>query len=83
MQLISINIIGKWKTAEADSGRKSLSSGNFNDLILDLDETSDQMIVETAVDNEWIEIIHNTDPPAMIITKLYGHKKCKTFHCIY
>jgi hypothetical protein len=34
-----MNIIGKWKIAEAGLGGKLLASDTFNDMILDLDET--------------------------------------------
>jgi len=78
-----MNIIGKWKIAEAEMGGKSLPTDTFRDLILDLDETSYQIIVQTVVDSGLVELINNRSPLALSITALFGHNKGKTFRCIY
>ena len=78
-----MNIIGKWEIAEAEMGGKSLPTESFKDLILDLDETSYQIIVGTVVDSGLVELIPNHSPLALSVTALFGHNKGKTFKCIY
>jgi uncharacterized protein (TIGR03067 family) len=78
-----MTITGKWKIAEAEYGGKPLPAETFKDLILDLDETSYQIIVQTVVDSGLIELINDSSPRALRITALYGHNKGKIFHCIY
>jgi uncharacterized protein (TIGR03067 family) len=76
-------ITGKWKIIEAEFGGSRLPSKDFENLILELDETSYQLKEEKIIDSGIVVLIGNTEPASLTITGLYGPNKGKTFHCIY
>ena len=76
-------IRGKWKIAEAALGGKSLPADSFENMILELDENSYQLIEGKVIDSGVIERIPNTSPKALEITGIFGPNKEKTYQCIY
>ncbi len=55
----------------------------FDNMVLDIDETSYQLIEKEVIDSGMIELIHDTNPKALNIIGLYGPNTGKTFKCIY
>ena len=78
-----MQITGKWKIKEAELGGKPLPAAAFDNLLLEIDETSYQVIEKEVIDSGIVEIVDNTNPLALNITGVYGPNKGKTFKCIY
>jgi uncharacterized protein (TIGR03067 family) len=76
-------INGKWKITEAEFGGRKLPSKEFENLVLELDETSYQLIDEKVIDSGMIELSSNSVPASLTVTGLYGVNQGKTFKCIY
>jgi uncharacterized protein (TIGR03067 family) len=74
---------GKWKIVEAALGGKNLPADEFENMVLELDENSYQLIEGKVIDSGVIESFPNTSPKALEITGLFGPNKGKTFQCIY
>jgi uncharacterized protein (TIGR03067 family) len=78
-----MKIQGKWKIVEAALGGKELSSADFADLILELDENSYQVIEGKVIDSGTVEKLPDHTPQALQIRGVFGPNKGKTFQCIY
>jgi uncharacterized protein (TIGR03067 family) len=78
-----MQIKGKWKIAEAQLGGKSLPVASFENLVLDIDETSYQLIEKEVIDSGVVELVPGSNPRALNITGVFGLNKGKTFRCIY
>jgi uncharacterized protein (TIGR03067 family) len=78
-----MNIIGKWKITGAEFGGRKLPSKEFENLILELDETSYQLIDEKVIDSGMLELSANAVPASLTVTGLFGVNKGKTFQCIF
>ncbi|HLK30623.1 MAG TPA: TIGR03067 domain-containing protein [Puia sp.] len=78
-----MEITGKWKIAEAELGGKALPVAAFENMMLDIDETSYQLIEKEVIDSGMIELVPDSDPKALNIISLFGPNKGKTFKCIY
>jgi uncharacterized protein (TIGR03067 family) len=78
-----MSIRGKWKIAEAEFGGSKLASADFENLILELDETSYQLLEGKVIDSGIVELVREANPSALSITGVFGPNKGKTFHCIY
>jgi len=74
---------GKWKIADASLGGKTLPAETFENMVLELDENSYQLLEGKVIDSGVIESIPNTSPKALEITGIFGPNKGKTFQCIY
>jgi uncharacterized protein (TIGR03067 family) len=78
-----MSVTGKWKIIEAEFGGKQLPAIEFEQLVLELDETSYQLIEQKVIDSGVIEMVEDSSPAALSITGVFGPNKGKTFHCIY
>jgi uncharacterized protein (TIGR03067 family) len=78
-----MELTGKWKIGGAELGGKKLPAAQFDQLILALDQTSYQLIENKVIDSGLIELVPDADPPAMVITGVFGPNKGKSFPCIY
>jgi uncharacterized protein (TIGR03067 family) len=78
-----MKITGKWKITEAELGGKPLPVAAFENLRLELDKTSYQVIENGVIDSGIVEMIDDTDPQALNIIGVYGPNKGKIFKCIY
>jgi uncharacterized protein (TIGR03067 family) len=78
-----MSVIGKWKIMEAEFGGKQLPATEFENLVLELDETSYQLIEQRVIDSGVIDMVDDASPAALTITGVFGPNKGKTFHCIY
>lgn len=78
-----MKITGKWKITEAELGGKPLPVAAFENLRLELDETSYQLIEKEVIDSGIIEMVDDADPQALNIIGVYGPNKGKIFKCIY
>jgi uncharacterized protein (TIGR03067 family) len=78
-----MNILGKWKIAEAELGGKPLPVAAFEKLRLELDENSYQLIENEVIDSGFVEMVADSDPQALNIIGVYGPNKGKIFKCIY
>jgi uncharacterized protein (TIGR03067 family) len=78
-----MKITGKWIILQAELAGKQIAEDDFKDLILDMDETSYQLIKQTVIESGIVELVPDTLPLAISITGVYGPNRGKTFHCIY
>ena len=78
-----MQIKGKWEIAEAELGGKPLPMAYFDNMVLDIDETSYQLIEKKVIDSGIVELIPGTDPKEMNLIGLFGPNTGKTFKCIY
>jgi len=78
-----MQIRGKWRITEAELGGKPLPVAAFENLRLELDETSYQLIEKEVIDSGIVEMVEDTEPKAMNIIGVYGPNKGKVFKCIY
>jgi uncharacterized protein (TIGR03067 family) len=78
-----MTITGKWKITEAEFGGRKLPSKDFENLVLELDLTSYQLIEQKVIDSGIVELVGDTEPAGLTVTGLYGPNKGRTFHCIY
>ena len=78
-----MTVTGKWKIENAELGGKKLPVDAFANIILELDETSYQLIEQKVIDSGVIEMVEDSSPAALSITGVFGPNKGKTFHCIY
>ena len=74
---------GKWKIMEAELGARKLPPADFENLVLELDENSYQLIDGKVIDSGFIEPISHETLKALAITGVFGPNKGKTFQCIY
>jgi uncharacterized protein (TIGR03067 family) len=75
-----MSVTGKWKIIEAEFGGKQLPAIEFEQLVLELDETSYQLIEQKVIDSGVIEMVEDSSPAALSITGVFGPNKGKTFH---
>ncbi len=78
-----MKITGKWKITEAELGGRPLPVAAFENLRLELDETSYQLIENEVIDSGVVEMTGETGRKGLHITSLYGPNKGKIFKCIY
>ena len=78
-----MGIAGKWTIAEAELGGQKLPPQTFEKMVLELDKTSYQLMEDKVIDSGLLEVVKDTQPPALIIAGLFGPNKGKTFQCIY
>jgi len=78
-----MTIRGKWKIAEASLGGKELPASDFENMVLEMDENSYQLIEGKVIDSGVIENIPDSSPKALEITGIFGPNKGKTYQCIY
>ena len=78
-----MTIRGKWKIAEAALGGKNLPATEFENMILEMDENSYQLIEGKVIDSGVIESVPDSSPKALEITGIFGPNKGKIYQCIY
>ena len=78
-----MNLTGKWKILQAELGGKEIPAESFDKMVLELDQTSYQLIEDKVIDSGLVEINQDVVPPAMTITGIFGPNKGKTFQCIF
>jgi|ERR1022692_3985225 uncharacterized protein (TIGR03067 family) len=78
-----MKITGKWKITEAELGGKPLPVAAFENLRLELDKTSYQLIENEVINSGIVEMIDDTGPQALNIIGVYGSNRGKIFKCIY
>ena len=78
-----MNLTGKWKILMAELGGSKLPAKSFDKMVLELDQTSYQLIEGKVIDSGLVEIDEAVVPNAMIITGVFGPNKGKTSQCIF
>jgi uncharacterized protein (TIGR03067 family) len=77
-----MTIKGKWKIIEAELGGKKLPLESFDKMVLELDETSYQLIENKVIDSGMVEIIKDSTPKALVVIGVFGPNQGK-IQCIY
>ena len=78
-----MKLTGKWQIVKAELGGRKLPPKSFEKMILELDETSYQLIEGNVIDSGLVEINESANPSTMTITAIFGPNKGKTYQCIY
>ncbi len=78
-----MKVTGKWQIVNAELGGRKLPPESFEKMVLELDETSYQLIEGKVIDSGLVEIDEKAEPKAMIITGIFGPNKGRTYQCIY
>lgn len=78
-----MNLTGKWKIMTAELGGKQLPAKSFAKMVLELDQTSYQLIEGKVIDSGLVEVDEKSVPPSMTITGVFGPNKGKAYHCIF
>jgi uncharacterized protein (TIGR03067 family) len=78
-----MTITGKWKIVEAELGAEKLPLSRFEKMVLELDETSYQLIENKVIESGVIEHLDEASPKGLLIKAVYGPNLGKTFQCIY
>jgi uncharacterized protein (TIGR03067 family) len=78
-----MTIIGKWKIVEAELGAQKLPLDSLGKLVLEMDETSYQVIEGKVIESGMVELLEGSSPKALLIKAVHGPNAGKTFQCIY
>ena len=78
-----MNLTGKWKILTAELGGKELPAKSFKKMVLELDQTSYQLIEGKVIDSGLVEIDEKSVPQSMTITGVFGPNKGKAYQCIF
>ncbi len=78
-----MRIIGKWKIVEAELGAERIPLDSLGKLVLEMDETSYQVIEEKVIESGLLELLSGASPTALHVKLVHGPNEGKTFQCIY
>jgi uncharacterized protein (TIGR03067 family) len=78
-----MNLTGKWKIITAELGGKQLPAKSFAKMVLELDQTSYQLIEGKVIDSGLVEVDEKTTPKSIRITGVFGPNKGKVYQCIF